>query len=73
MNTVDKYRNKMRETLVAGGQDVETVAPHFETRRGKRIWVEKRNGKGNGKGDKGGAAVMGGGVVEVGGVMGSGG
>lgn len=47
----------MRETLVAGGQDVETVAPHFETRRGKRIWLEKRMGKG--KGDKGGTGAVG--------------
>lgn len=41
----------MRETLVAGGQDVETVAPHFETRRGKRLWLERRT-TGKGKGGK---------------------
>lgn len=59
MNTVDKYRNKMRETLVAGGQDVETVAPHFETRRGKRLWLERTRGRGK---DvlAGAAAVVGG-------------
>ena len=63
----------MRETLVAGGQDVEIVAPHFETRRGKKIWLEKRNGKGKGKGDKGGAAVLGGGDGGAAVVMGGGG
>lgn len=63
----------MRETLVAGGQEVETVAPHFETRKGKRVWLEKRMGKRNGKGDKGVAAVLGGGDAGVGGVMTGGG
>lgn len=38
---VDAYRNKMRSTMVAGGQEVSTVAPHFETRVGKRKWLEK--------------------------------
>lgn len=38
---VDAYRNKMRSTLVAAGQDVATVAPHFETRVGKRRWLER--------------------------------
>lgn len=42
---VDKYRNKMKETLVAGGQEVSTVAPYFDTRVGKRRWLE-RKGKG---------------------------
>lgn len=39
--TVDAYRNKMRSTMVAGGQDVASIAPHFETRAGKRKWLEK--------------------------------
>lgn len=55
----------MRETLVAGGQDVETVAPHFETRRGKRLWLERRMGKG--KGEKGGASGAGEAAVMMGG------
>jgi hypothetical protein len=38
---VDAYRNKMRSTMVAAGQDVTTVAPHFETRVGKRKWLER--------------------------------
>ncbi|MCJ1299508.1 hypothetical protein MMC08_002300 [Hypocenomyce scalaris] len=38
---LDAYRNKMRSTMVAGGQEVTTVAPHFETRVGKRKWLER--------------------------------
>lgn len=38
---MDAYRNKMRSTMVAGGQEVTTVAPHFEARVGKRKWLEK--------------------------------
>ncbi|KAF2196961.1 hypothetical protein GQ43DRAFT_230013 [Delitschia confertaspora ATCC 74209] len=43
--SLDAYRNKMRSTLSGAGQDVGTVAPHFETRVGKRRWndrLEKR-------------------------------
>jgi len=39
--SLDAYRNKMRSTMVAAGQDVTTVAPHFETRVGKRKWLER--------------------------------
>jgi len=39
--SLDAYRNKMRSTMVAAGQDVATVAPHFETRVGKRKWLER--------------------------------
>ncbi|KAF2453953.1 hypothetical protein BDY21DRAFT_354606 [Lineolata rhizophorae] len=39
--SLDAYRNKMRNTMVARGQDVTTVAPHFETRVGKRKWLER--------------------------------
>ena len=66
----------MRETLVAGGQDVETVAPHFETRRGKRLWLERRSmgkgkgGKGEGEGERG--KSEGGGVGGGSGVVGGG-
>ncbi|KZF23080.1 hypothetical protein L228DRAFT_261177 [Xylona heveae TC161] len=38
---LDAYRNKMRSTMVAAGQDVSTVPPHFETRVGKRKWMER--------------------------------
>ena len=38
---VDAYRNKMRSTMLTSGQEVETVAPHFETRIGKRKWMER--------------------------------
>lgn len=37
---VDAYRNKMRSTMVGAGQDVTQVAPHFETRVGKRKFLE---------------------------------
>ncbi|KAF2271505.1 uncharacterized protein EI97DRAFT_387700 [Westerdykella ornata] len=35
---LDAYRNKMRTTMVGAGQE---VAPHFETRLGKRRWNER--------------------------------
>lgn len=38
---VDAYRNKMRSSMMGAGQDVTTVAPHFETRVGKRKWNER--------------------------------
>ena len=38
---VDAYRNKMRSSMMGAGQDVTTVAPHFETRVGKRRWNER--------------------------------
>lgn len=39
--TVDAYRNKMRSSMMGQGQDVTQVAPHFETRVGKRRWNER--------------------------------
>jgi hypothetical protein len=39
--SLDAYRNKMRSTMVAAGHDVNAVAPHFETRVGKRKWLER--------------------------------
>lgn len=38
---MDAYRNKMRSTMLTAGQEVEAVAPHFETRVGKRKWLER--------------------------------
>lgn len=39
---LDIYRNKMRTTVSAGGQQVSVVAPHLETRIGKRKWLERK-------------------------------
>jgi hypothetical protein len=39
---VDAYRNKMRSTMVAAGRDYANIAPHFETRVGKRKWAERQ-------------------------------
>lgn len=41
-NIVDSYRNKMRETIMAGGQEVSTVAPLYETRLGRRAHLERK-------------------------------
>lgn len=38
----------MKETLLAGGQEVSTVAPLYETRIGKRMYLETKS-KGRGK------------------------
>ncbi|KAK2737143.1 hypothetical protein FQN55_001259 [Onygenales sp. PD_40] len=40
---LDAYRNKMRSTMITAGQEVTSVAPHFETRVGKRKWLERGN------------------------------
>jgi hypothetical protein len=39
--TVDAYRNKMRTTMIAAGSDVQATAPNFETRVGKRKWLDR--------------------------------
>lgn len=39
--TVDCYRNKTRGAIENIMQDVKTVAPHYETRVGKRKWSER--------------------------------
>ncbi|KAF1919473.1 hypothetical protein BDU57DRAFT_536456 [Ampelomyces quisqualis] len=39
--SLDAYRNKMRSSMMGQGQDVTQVAPHFETRVGKRRWTER--------------------------------
>lgn len=31
----------MRSTMIAGGSDTTTIASHFETRPGKRKWLER--------------------------------
>lgn len=42
---VDAYRNKVGSTMAAGGQDVSVVAPHLETRVGKRMWAGRRSNR----------------------------
>ena len=39
--TVDAYRTKMRSTIIAAGSEVTSISPHFETRMGKRRWLER--------------------------------
>ncbi|TKA74007.1 hypothetical protein B0A55_07747 [Friedmanniomyces simplex] len=39
--SLDAYRNKMRSTMLAAGQDVAGIAPHFETRPGKSRWLAR--------------------------------
>jgi hypothetical protein len=39
---VDAYRNKMRNTMLNAGQEATSIAPHFETRTGKRKFLERR-------------------------------
>lgn len=39
--TVDSYRNKVCMTMNNTGKDVQAIAPHFETRCGKRRWNER--------------------------------
>jgi hypothetical protein len=39
---VDAYRNKMRSTMLAAGQHENSIPPHFETRAGKRRFLERR-------------------------------
>ena len=46
--SLDMYRGKMRDAMVAGGQVVETVAPLYETRAGKKRWTDKGKSKGKG-------------------------
>jgi len=39
--TVDCYRAKVATTMTAAGKDIPAIAPHFETRVGKRRWNER--------------------------------
>ncbi|KAL8975460.1 MAG: hypothetical protein Q9197_000315 [Variospora fuerteventurae] len=48
---LDAYRNCMRTAIAAGGRQVETVAPHLETRVGKRKWLARKGGGGGGGGN----------------------
>ena len=41
ISIVDCYRNKTRTAIEGIMQDVKTVAPHYETRVGKRKWNER--------------------------------
>lgn len=43
--SLDAYRNKMRSSMVGAGQDVSSVAPHFETRMGKKRWNDRMEKK----------------------------
>lgn len=38
---LDSYRNKVRSTMDNTGKDVQAIAPHFETRVGKRRWNDR--------------------------------
>lgn len=40
-NLVDAYRNKMRSSILAAGQNPSEVPEHFDTRRGKRRFLER--------------------------------
>ena len=41
LHPVDAYRDKMRTTMLASGQHTNAIAAHFETRIGKRKWLER--------------------------------
>ncbi|KAI9894561.1 MAG: hypothetical protein M1814_001915 [Vezdaea aestivalis] len=43
--SLDAYRNKMRSTMITSGADVTTTAPNFETRAGKRRFLERTRAK----------------------------
>ncbi|KAL4952247.1 hypothetical protein BDW69DRAFT_195807 [Aspergillus filifer] len=40
--SLDAYRNKMRSTMLAAGQEEGSIPSHFETRAGKRRFLERR-------------------------------
>ncbi|RHZ63922.1 uncharacterized protein CDV56_109158 [Aspergillus thermomutatus] len=44
--SLDAYRNKMRSTMLAAGQDLSSIPRHFETRAGKRRFLERRQRQG---------------------------
>lgn len=41
LRIVDAYRDKMRSSMLAAGQDVGDIPDHFDTRRGKRRFLER--------------------------------
>lgn len=38
---MDAYRNKMRSGMLSAGQDPAEIPEHFDTRRGKRRFLER--------------------------------
>ena len=38
---VNAYRNKMRSGMLSAGQDPAEIPEHFDTRRGKRRFLER--------------------------------
>ncbi|GFG09120.1 hypothetical protein IFM61392_05719 [Aspergillus lentulus] len=44
--SLDAYRNKMRSTMLAAGRDPSSIPRHFETRAGKRRFLERRQRQG---------------------------
>ncbi|PLN86385.1 hypothetical protein BDW42DRAFT_159160 [Aspergillus taichungensis] len=40
--SLDAYRNKMRSTMLGAGQEPTSIPRHFETRAGKRRFLERR-------------------------------
>ncbi|KAL4808723.1 ribosomal protein L24E [Aspergillus unguis] len=40
--SLDAYRNKLRSTMLAAGQEPGSIPAHFETRAGKRRFLERR-------------------------------
>ena len=41
LRIVDAYRDKMRSSMIAAGQDAADIPDHFDTRRGKRRFLER--------------------------------
>ncbi|KAJ5948804.1 hypothetical protein N7454_002111 [Penicillium verhagenii] len=39
--SLDAYRNKMRTSMLAAGQEASEIPKHFDTRRGKRRFLER--------------------------------
>ncbi|CAG8116616.1 unnamed protein product [Penicillium salamii] len=39
--SLDAYRNKMRSSMLAAGKDAASIPDHFDTRRGKRRFLER--------------------------------
>lgn len=38
---MDAYRDKMRSSMLAAGQETGDIPDHFDTRRGKRRFLER--------------------------------
>ncbi|EFE38835.1 hypothetical protein TRV_06495 [Trichophyton verrucosum HKI 0517] len=39
--SMDAYRNKMRNSMLTAGHETSEIAPYFETRVGKRRWLDR--------------------------------